>query len=337
MLCQGLALEKKHAIRPKIVEATEVLEEDEASAVEEAQPQLEEEEEEKSAEEPALEEKSGDEENDDDVAEDNKDSKDRILEEHTIAAHKVSSDVDRMLEALDSEDSHFSAETVKSAKNNLRAIRKNSEDLLTASGTRASNLKSAINLRMQALRMMLNQGGKDHELEASQESENELEEEEESPKVRSVVSDVEKMTKSLEESDMSDDLRREAKANLESIAEDAKKFAKATGSRASDLKKAIGYRVKALKIMLAEPKAKKVELEEDNEKASKVLDDVHHLQAALKTASLPAKIKKEAHKNLSKMLKDAEEMSNTTPARREKLTKAIKLRTQALRLQLEEH
>jgi len=277
-------------------------------------------------EEPALE---NDDEDSDKEANVDADDSDNELEEEDEAQTKVASDISSLTKAL--EESDLSPKSRSEARANLDEIAADVRRIKTASPDRLHSLKQAINYRLQALHLMVDAPQLDEE------------EEEEDSKVHVVEGDITQLEEAVSASHLSHSAKDQARANLESIAKDAREFNTAVSDKAKNLyRKAIAERMQALHAMLEgdeEPGNKepcKDAACRGGVQPSKVVTDVQHIQNALKKTHMSTKAKKAVQENLSHILKDAEEMQSAPSKQRDRLAQALKLRSHALREQLEE-
>jgi hypothetical protein len=303
----------------EVAEATQVLEESDAADVEEPKEELEE-----SGNEEHLQE-SGNEENLEESDKDSDNDESAKLEEEEeerdTAQKSVVSDIENLQQAL--EESDLTPKARQAASDNLNKIQDDVIEMRGASAARRESLKQAVHKRMEAFKMQINQDTRQQELEEEEEA------------VTRVKGDVSQLEEAIESSSMSSADKHRAEKNLKAISRDAEEYAESTNAKAKSLfREAIGKRMQALHLMLeAEPVAE----EKPVISASAVIEDIHHIQAELKTAHMPNHAKKAVRENLKTMLKDAEEISTASEARRGRLEEALKLRSKALRQQLEEY
>jgi len=270
---------------------------------------------------PALEEESDAQPADDEV-----DMEEHTqLEEEDEATAKVNDDIANLQQAL--EESELAEDIREQASANLDKISEDVREMKSAAPSRASQLKEAIHKRLQAFHMMV----QEQDEEGQEDERLEEDEEDEEDAVTKVANDVTQLEEAISSSAMASSDKKAARKNLEAIAHDAQEFSEATSAKSKSLfKQAIAKRMQALHLMLEESH------EEHHVDADKVLADVRHMQAAVKSAHLQGAVKKAVRENLSVMLKDAEEMASSSGATASRLSKALKLRSRALRQQLEE-
>eukprot|EP00299_Pterocystis_sp_00344_P011332 c5263_g1_i1.p1 GENE.c5263_g1_i1~~c5263_g1_i1.p1 ORF type:complete len:369 (-),score=143.82 c5263_g1_i1:72-1178(-) len=286
---------------------------------------------------------------------DEADSADRALEEKQQAEEKVENDITRMTQQL--EESDMSSETIEMAKRNLQAIKKDAKEIVGATASRASNLKQAINKRMQALKMLLEESDSNNNNAEADEDDQADEEEKRNDKGvahQRVMDDIAKINRQLEESsDLSDETVEMAKSNVAMISKDIKLLETSTGSRAGALKEAVKLRIQALKQMLQEQPAtaardqeeeeeesaeeEKENVNENAEKIDVIHSDITKLEEAMSSAHLSAKVQRSVQKNLEAIESDAKRVQEaSTATQKSNLKEAMKLRMKALRQQLEE-
>jgi len=218
-------------------------------------------------------------------------------------AVRVEEDVQQLEEALTS--SNLGPLERKEAMKNLEAIKVDATRLLTAATSQKRSLKQAMALRVKAFRAQIGE-------------ESSFEED----KAVRVEDDVQQLEEALASSNLPVHQRKEAMKNLEAIKADATRLLAAPTSH---LKEAMKLRVKAFRAQIGE------ELFEED-KTSKIEQDVKQLEEEIAHSTLSQIQRKEAKKNLNALLEDAERIASTQSAQAKKtLAHAAQLRLEALK------
>lgn len=143
--------------------------------------------------------------------------------------------------------------------------------------------------------------------------------------------------------------KREVKANLDTIAKDAKLLSSAVGHKKETLHQAIQLRMNALKAQLganaptkakastkhaaAAPKAKKHASAKSAEQ--QVMQDLDQMEAKIEAMSgISKKAKKDMEENMHAIAKDSKRLSTASTKKKADLQKAIKYRMKALRSEI---
>jgi hypothetical protein len=261
----------------------------------------------------------------------------RSLEE----TDRVNDDISRLESKIESSD--LSEERRDAAERNLEQIRVDVGRLHNADGGEKRKLKEAVQLRMKALHMQL---------------------EEEKAPVRSldetdrVNGDISRLESKIESSDLSEERREAAEHNLEQIRVDVGRLQSADGGEKRKLKEAVQLRMKALHMQLEEEKApvestkedeeSAMEVEEDEEddevekpsvstataeKIDSLLNHAEQMKEKLASLDLSGSERRVAEKDIAQLEEDAEEIrgGGLSAKRKANLIAAMKLRSKALR------
>lgn len=162
----------------------------------------------------------------------------------TKSTAKVDKDVRVLEEKVRS--SSLSAEDRRDAQANLAAIRLDAAKLVKASNPATkAKIVSALKLREDALRMQLGSVKNTPFKPPVAKAEARV------AKGANVPDDIRKMTKQIEALNLPKHLVKEMEQNLAAISKDTKRYAKASPKKKVDLKKAIGFRTKALRRQMA--------------------------------------------------------------------------------------
>merc|ERR1711991_333330 len=147
--------------------------------------------------------------------------------EEDDAVDRVDDDISRLESKIESAD--LSGELRDAAERNLEQIRVDVGRFAKANGNEKRKLKEAVQLRMKALHMQLEEDREETPARPS------LEEED---AVDRVDDDISRLESKIESADLSEDLRDAAERNLEQIRVDVGRFAKANGNEKRKLKEA---------------------------------------------------------------------------------------------------
>merc|ERR1711988_1428826 len=163
-----------------------------------------------------------------------------------------------------------------------------------------------------------------------------------------VEKDVRQLEERLGSTELSAAAKREVKANLDTIAKDAKLLSSAVGHKKETLHQAIQLRMNALKAQLganaptkakastkhaAAPKAKKHASAKSAEQ--QVMQDLDQMEAKIEAMSgISKKVKKDMEENMHAIAKDSKRLSTASTKKKADLQKAIKYRMKALRSEI---
>jgi hypothetical protein len=249
-----------------------------------------------------------------------------------VACKRVQSDVRALEERV--QTAHLSASKQKETMSNLDAIARDASKLSSGgmSASKKAKVKQALQLRVQALKDELGTA---------------------SSECSGVACKVEKDVRHLEErlgsTELSAAAKREVKANLDTIAKDAKLLSSAVGHKKETLHQAIQLRMNALKAQLganaptkpkastkhaaAAPKAKKHASAKSAEQ--QVMQDLDKMEAKIEAMSgVSKKVKKDMEENMHAIAKDSKRLSTASTKKKADLQKAIKYRMKALKSEI---
>jgi len=229
---------------------------------------------------------------------------------------KVSTDVLSLESKIQSSTLGLSPRLKHEAMSNLEEINKDVHKYNVARGAQKQKLKQAIDLRMHALRAELSADKAGAAAVASR-----------------VQDDVNSLQSKLAASSLSLEERTVVKSNLAAISKDARLLATADTSKAVKLGKAIHLRMDALKKELHVATA--AAAQPSTKSTAKVDKDVRVLEEKVRSSSLSAEDRRDAQANLAAIRLDAAKLVKaSSPATKAKIVSALKLREDALRMQL---